>query len=181
MKRNSFSTIALALTLLLGTAAGSTAQEPEGAAPLEVTGTMVEDGCPGGSSELVGQVEQNRGFVCQATWSTSDPRLDGTFTRAWNLDSYLDGTGLVLGYATGRLENDDGSWQQRASIIAGFTDQPELSDDVELLVFDGDAGHEGLLAVVYVVSSESGAELDPMQLHGYIVDADFPPSEFLPE
>jgi hypothetical protein len=93
---------AIAIGLLAGSAVGAAAQDAEVAAPVEVTGTDVEGLCPGGPSQIVGLVEQNRGFVCTHTWSTSDPRLDGTFTRAWNLDFYRDGSGLDFGYATGR-------------------------------------------------------------------------------
>ena len=110
---------ALVVGLLAGSTVGVAAQEEGRAAPVEVTGTSVEGACPGGSSTKDGLVDKTRGWVCPHTWTTSDARLDGTFTRSWNLDWYEDGTGLVFGYATGRLENADGAWQQRPGLRGG--------------------------------------------------------------
>lgn len=165
--------------LLIGSVAGVAAQDAERATSVEVTGTHVEGPCPGGPSSIVGDVEQSRGWVCMPEWSTSDPRLDGTFTRAWNLDFHLDGTNLIFGYATGRLENADGAWQQRPGLQAGF--EGYFGEDVELLVFDGEGAYDGLVAVVWLVSREDGVRLNPARLEGYIVESEYPPSEFLAE
>lgn len=163
--------------LLAGSTIGIAAQEEGPAAPVEVTGTSVEGACPGGPSTKDGLVDKTRGWVCPHTWTTSDARLDGTFTRSWNLDWYEDGTGLVFGYATGRLENADGAWQQRPGLRAGFEGEPDPTDDVELLVFDGEDAHEGLVAVVY----HGSVAADSADIHGYIVEAEYPPSDFLAE
>ena len=109
----------------------------------------------------------------------SDPRLDGTFTRAWNLDFHWDGSNLIFGYATGRLENAGGSWQQRPGLRAGF--EGRFGEDVELLVFDGEGDYGGLVAVVWLVTREDGVRVYPARLEGYIVEAEFPPSDFLAE
>ena len=171
---------ALAVGLLAGSAVGVVAQDPVRMAPVEVTGTDVEGSCPGGPSTMDGPIEKNRGYVCQHTWSMSDPRLDGTFTRAWNLDFYRDGSGLDFGYATGRLETADGAWQMRPGLRGGIAGEPDPSDVVELFVFDGEDDYEGLAAVVLKVNREDGVEVDPARLHGYIVDADYPPPDHLP-
>ena len=170
-----------AVGLLAGSSVGVAAQEAEQAAPVEVTGTAVEGACPGGPSTVEGSVDKTRGYVCRATWSMSDPRLDGTFTRAWNLDWYLDGTGMNFGYATGQLETDGGAWLQRPGLRAGMPGEPELFDDAELLVFDGKDAYEGLLAIVFLVGREDGNDLDPARLHGYIVEDTYPPSDLLIE
>ena len=171
----------LAISLLVGSAVGVAAQEAERAAPVEVTGTAVEGVCPGGPSTMDGLVDKTRGWACPHTLSMSDPRLDGTFTRAWNLDWYRDGTGMNFGYATGRLETDGGAWLQRPGLRAGMPNEPDLFDDAELLVFDGEDAYEGLLAVLFLVSREDGVELDPARLRGYIIEDEYPPSDFLAE
>jgi hypothetical protein len=48
---------------------------------------------------------------------------------------------------------------------------------VELLVFDGEDGYEGLVAVVY----HGGVAADSADIHGYIVEAEYPTSDFLAE
>lgn len=169
----------IASGLLIGSVAGVAAQEAERAASVEVTGTHVEGPCPGGPSPIVGMVERSRGWVCINEWSMSDPRLDGTFTRAWNLDFHWDGTNLVIGYATGRLETEDGAWQQRPGLRAGF--EGDFGENVELLIFDGEEAFGGLVAVVWLVSREDGVRLNPARLEGFIVDSEFPPSDFLAE
>jgi len=171
---------AIAIGLLAGSAVGVAAQD-EVAAPVEVTGTAVEGACPGGPSQVDGYVDKTRGYVCRSTWSMSDLRLDGEFTRAWNLDWYLDGTEMNFGYATGRLETDGGSWLQRPGLRAGMPGEPDLWEDAELLVFDGEDAFQGLLAVLFSVSREDGVEVDPARLHGYIIEDEYPPSGHLAE
>ena len=157
-----------------GASVPGAATDEERAAPVEVTGTAVEGACPGGgTSTMDGPVQKTRGWTCANEMSMSDPRLEGTFSRAWNLDRYVDGTGPSFGYATGRLETDGGSWLQRPRLTAW-----RGGGDAELLVFDGEDAYEGLLAVLYLVGGEDGVEVD---LHGYIVEHEYPPSDHLVE
>ena len=164
-------TTAIAIGLLAGSAVGVAAQDAEVAAPVEVTGTDVEGACPGGPSEYAAPVRHNRGFVCTHTWTMSDPRLDGTFTRAWNLDFYQDGTGLDFGYATGRLENDGGAWS--GSGIQFWADSEEgygpLS--METYTLKGEGGYEGMTVHLYSNFLDDG----PPSPHGILFEAEAAP------
>ena len=62
-----------------------------------------------------------------------------------------------------------------------MTGQPMPWEGVELVIFDGEDAYEGLVAIVFMVYREDGVDLDSAKLNGFIVDADYPPSEFLAE
>jgi hypothetical protein len=164
----------MALTALaVGLLAGSvTAQSegPEGIAPVEVTGEIRDGGpCPvAPTEEVAGGVARLRGGYCNPTYTWSDRRLEGTVTWSTNEDTYLDG-GFNLGSLAFSIENDAGGWRSRPFLLVEFPG-PSASDAITW-VLDGEGDYEGLFAVLEWPDAEARGS----EVHGYIIEGDFPP------
>jgi hypothetical protein len=162
------------------------ATDAEFVAPVEVTGTLLQDTCgrtrqEGDETTLPGADEQ---YTCTALWSMSDSRLDGVITHV-NDNFYLVGNGLETSETLGAacvedaecevpyletvsssllIENDDGVWRQRPTVKLWY---PGVTDpDKTVVVLDGEGGYEGLVTVLEVPDFEDGTTY-----YGFILDA----------
>jgi hypothetical protein len=135
-----------------------------GAVPVEVTGTGYGGNCGGGTFEEDGIIVRQYGALCEPTYQWSDPRLNGNVTWESNQDRYVDGSLLTIERMAISIENEDGAWRMRPSVVVAFPGSPR---DVgpEVWVLDGEGGYDGLTAVLSV------NHYDP---HGFIIDGDLP-------
>lgn len=84
------------------------------AAPAWVTATVqFSSNCNFGVTATEDGVTQERGMKCQGqTWTSDDPRLDGTSNAASNADSFdVDGQGYSLITSAIEVFTDGGGWQ----------------------------------------------------------------------
>ena len=183
-------TTAIAIGLLAGSAVGVAAQtESDIIPPVEVTGTMV-DGCSqtreeGDPTILPGTNDQ---YTCTATSSFSDERLSGRTTRI-NEVVWFEGNGLETAerlsaicaddpecevpnletvHSAMTIENDVGVWRQRPTVWFNLPGGCCTGPDGRVIVMDGEAGHEGLVAVLQV--TVTAGEMDTTY-YGFILDA----------
>jgi hypothetical protein len=115
--------------------------------------------------------------------TTTDPRMTGRYTAAWNVDYW--GTpdkqnGALVQWGTGRLTNDGGSWDGRAAGVYS-------SDEGDTIVWwwTGTGGYAGLAAFELVTGTQPwkvqgqifpGTPPDPASVAPPTTTATFPPS-----
>jgi hypothetical protein len=146
----------LALGLLAGSAIGVAAQDEPITEAIEVTGRAVQgkDLVVYDMVEMPGNNLGGNGFVSEQVWNTSDPRLNGTFTRTANWRFDMD-TGTAIDAGAFELTNDGGSWVGSGRFYA--FDALENARGAALVALDGRDGYEGLSAHVVF---ESVAEVN---------------------
>ena len=162
------------------------ASDAEVVAPVPVTGTgpSIYAGC---SSEDVGETAElyRSIFTCDVTWAMSDPRLEGDVTR---ISEAVDMSSKDL--ASVKTDDDDwprvsvsghasrnhgGSWRERPrpAIGTAATEQSTWPHEaVTTMVFDGEEGYEGLVAVLQRDVSSTGSQV----FNGVIIDSRLMPS-----
>jgi len=124
------------------------------AAPAWVTATVqFSQNCDFGDTATEDGVTQERGMNCQGqTWTSDDPRLDGTSNAASNADSFdVDGQGYSLVTSAIEVFTDEGGWQcTNADRVVSPADTLHQTSR-----FDGDrfscvgtGGYEGLSAIL---------------------------------
>ena len=120
------------------------------------------------SSDGAMTLVQYRGDTFRQGWTeVSDPRLEGTYTRSWNEDTYLHPGGeedpsIVV--VTDRIENDEGAWQ--GSSVWLRTPGPSAYAP---LVLVGEGAYEGLTAILGGVETYGECAVS-----GYIIDGAIP-------
>ena len=161
----------IAVGLLAGSASVVTAQEGERAAPVEVTGTVGDEStelCHDGDRQARDGYIHEYGYTCtEASWTMSDPRLEGTVTTKFSVDFYSgDLADLSIGVSAISIQNDEGVWRQRPELGGIFPWGTESKQNFTIL--DGEGAYEGLIAVL-----ERGD--GPDGIRGFIFDGEFPP------
>jgi len=136
----------LSIGLLVGSATGVTAQDPELDAevvePVEFTAMFIpSSSVRTGTYETVEGVIQQRGNAwTPSIRGVSDPRMDGTLIYSEDYDLYPGGHSFAT--VTYRIVNDDGAWEGSTPI---FKANGAYSDNnVVLLV--GEGAYDGLHA-----------------------------------
>jgi hypothetical protein len=131
------------------------------------------------------EVLRFRGFRCEGSMGSSDPRFAGTYVSVANIDTYRgegyappDGAFNVWTISR-RVENEDGAWQGEAT-TAAWADGPEtevfIVDPPETMVFIGERGYDGLTAVV-----EFAPRVLNSHVRGFIFEGLPPPAPSLAE
>jgi hypothetical protein len=91
-------------------------------------------------------VAHSRGWAWQPSATMSEPRLEGTYSYAYDDDQYRT-EGLMsvpsVGWGTWRIENDEGAWQGSHPNI-GFADGTYSKATTVLI---GEGAYEGLTAI----------------------------------
>src|SRR5262245_22457246 len=154
-------TFAVLLTVLAlsGTATFAQSEGPsDPMAPSAWTGTYV-----GGASGLVSS-SSGTGYVEETNWeSATIESSDHRFSGAWRQTlTFRQFGGVFVKSATGRLENDGGSWSGSFQGYAGLPFNKEFN------VFKGEGSYEGLTAVFTWTGDGSALE-------GVIVPGELPP------
>ena len=143
--RSMWTTIAGVLVAAAVAIPGAAAQSPVPSAPTEFTMTIVfGDQVRQGTAQTVEGVTMRRGFGSNPLlFETSDPRLDGRVTIAFDSNAYVgvDG-GTEYGTATWRIVDADGAWQGTYPIV--ITDEYA---SVATVALAGEGAYEGLTAV----------------------------------
>ena len=147
--------------------------------PVWVTGTeALGAACEDATSSIDdGVVLRVRGWHCdQQTWESSDPRLTGDVTAAWNADVYRreDGEYTALAAGTYDLGNDGGSWHCEYADALKYTPSAETDglNDKTARCTGGD-GYSGLTAVLFFRWTGNATSIE-----GLLFGGDVPP---LPE
>ncbi len=147
-------------------------------APVWVTGTeSIGSACEDPTSSTDdGVVARTRGWHCDPTWETSDPRLTGDVTAKWNADVYRreDGEYTTLAAGTYDLRNDGGGWHcEYADALkrAPAEETDGLNDKTATCI--GADGYDGLTAVLFFRWAG-----DSTAIEGLLFGGDVPP---LPE
>lgn len=151
--------VVLMATMLAGSAGGVAAQS-ETDAPVSFTGRVQflgQDCGEGSTFEVVGEIEQMRGFRCDLWMGTSDPRFTGSYVTIGNIDTYRGGEfaspsgPFNVSTFVHRVENDQGAWQ--GVTTTAYVDPTGEGEDfplpTETLVFRGEGAYDGLTAVVW--------------------------------
>lgn len=162
---------AIAIGLLAGSATAVVAQEPERAAPVEVSGTRGDESterCHGGDREARDGYVHEYGYTCtEASWTMSDPRLEGEVTTKHSVDFYTgELEDLSIGSSALSIENDEGAWRGRPRLGGAFPWGSEGEQTFTIL--DGEGAYAGLFAVLEIGDGEGG-------IRGFIFDGEFPP------
>lgn len=162
---------AIVTGLLAGSGLAVAAQETERASPIEVSGTRGDEAaerCQGGDREARDGYIHEYGYTCtEASWTMSDPRLEGEVTTKFSVDFYSgEFADLNIGSSAFSIENDEGAWRERFQLGGGFPWGSESAQGFSVL--DGEGAYEGLLAVLEVGDGEGG-------IRGFIFDGEFPP------
>ena len=161
----------LAIGLLAGSAVGVAAQEEDPMAAAAVTG-----GAPawtqesGGAPTLLDDFAMlSEGMQFTNSWEVSDPRLSGDITVAGNVIRYNEHR-MQVGAADAILENDDGRWVGRLTVLEG-----ERLGETETYILEGEGAYAGLTA--YVVTQRIEGDPDGAQtLAAAIFPHEMPPS-----
>jgi hypothetical protein len=147
--------------------------------PVWVTGTdSIGPACEDPiSSTDEGAVTRTRGWRCdQLTWETSDPRLTGDVTAAWNADVYRRDDGEYTALAAGiyDLRNDGGSWhcEYADALKQGPAEETDGLNDKTATCIGAD-GYDGLTAVLFFRWAGNSTSIE-----GLLFGGDVPP---LPE
>lgn len=172
------STLVLVCLMMASPEAAAVGVEP----PSGFTGRMdtVEgEDDPGcwGTYEIVGGVEQHRGYRCEGWVRTGDPSFTGSDVEARERDVRRDTAGVladgdfVVSTVTRRVENDDCAWVTAPSLEAWWVspregEQTERTGGSETVVFSGQGDYEGLTAVVWVNPYVLGSRIWSVIFHG---------------
>lgn len=145
--------------------------------PVWVTGTeSLPAPCEDATSSTDdGVVMRQRGWHCDSTWETSDPRLTGDVSAWWNADVYRrnDGEYTTLAAGTYDLRNDGGGWHcEYADALKRAPDESGGLNDRTATCIGGD-GYDGLAAVLFFRWAG-----DSTSIEGLVFGGDVPP---LPE
>lgn len=156
--------------LLAGSSVGVVAQGEPSIEAAEVTGRAAWFGevSPGTETSTDGIVKIED-VVHRHIWSTSDPRLSGEVTYTGNWYSVPD-PDISIQSATYELTNDAGSWLGDATAYASDA----LGVDIDVVVFTGRDGYEGLTA--YVVLDWGSVDVSGENLSGVIFPEAMPPT-----
>ena len=147
-------------------------------APVWVTGTeSIGPACEDPTSSTDdGVVVRTRGWHCDPTWETSDPRLTGDVTARWNADVYRmeDGENTTLAAGTYDLRNDGGGWhcEYADALKQGPDEETDGLNDKTATCIGGD-GYDGLTAVLFFRWAGNSSSIE-----GLLFGGDVPP---LPE
>jgi hypothetical protein len=173
----------LVIGLLTGSAVGVTAQDEEAAAEAPsgasyFTGTL--DTAEGNvvvepDESIVDGVLEVRGVVVEdEAIETSDPRINGTLSRALNVNVHKlsDFEDVVVEIAAWRIENEDGSWSGEggALIHDGAEIPQEDATNHDTIMLTGDGAYEGLTAYVLADWTE-----EPVAVEGAVFVGEMPP------
>lgn len=106
------------------------------------TGTM---------TTLPGPTYQHRGDAVTCTDTSNDPRVSGKATYTFDWDSWGDpSSGSTVGWGTGKLVNDGGSW------VGTYTETySSKNGDLLLWWWKGEGGYAALAYVMYAVIPEA--------------------------
>ena len=159
--------------------------ETEAPTPVAFTAriSMAGQASPGETETLGNGVERSSRVAWRgSSTEASDPRVEGTWMWTITWDTYPDGVEFNTG--AGRIENDEGAWQQVPVQFFNRTDGRDTPSDYPMAVgetaqrvFIGEGGYQGLVAVA-IQTGESSPGWPVMSLEGYILDGELPP---LPE
>lgn len=160
----------LSIGLLAGSSVGVVAQgaEPAGEAPTgasHFTGTLHLGGdiLDAGEETTVDGGVEARGFTeVGLILETSDPRLNGSLSRALNVDLQFMGDEERVGLKTDswRIENEDGSWTGEGTgiLYAGAEIPREDETHFDAIVLQGEGAYGGLTAYVVATGVEGAVE-----------------------
>ena len=182
----------LAIGLLTGSAAGVAAQDEEAAeapsaesgmatAPAWVTATVLfTSNCDFGDTATEDGVTQERGMNCQGqTWTSDDPRLDGSANLAHNADSFdVDGQGYSLVTSAVEVITDEGGWQcTNADRVVSPADTLFQTSrlDGDRLSCMGYGDNDGLSAILVIDFTSA-----PKTVEGLIFPGEMPPMPEFP-
>ena len=157
-----------------GAVTDTTTVEPVWVTGTEAPGATCEDAT---SSTDDGIVLRTQGWHCdQQTWETSDPRLTGDVTAAWNADVYrrADGEYTTLAAGTSDLRNDGGRWhcEYADALKLSPSEATDGLNDKTATCTGGD-GYDGLTAVLFFRWTGGSTSIE-----GLVFGGDVPP---LPE
>ena len=118
-------------------------------------------------------VARTRGWHCEPTWETSDPRLTGDVIARWNADVYRrdDGEYTTLAAGTYDLRNDGGGWHCEYADALKQSPSAETDglNDMTATCIGGD-GYDGLMAVLFFRWTGSSTAIE-----GLLFGGDIPP------
>ena len=163
-------------TLVAGAVAQSAGSASDGFTGQAGYGSCEESA---GTFEIVNEVQQVRGYQCQAGWiGTTDPRFTGTYTSVANIDTYRGADiappegAFNVWTVVRRVENDEGAWQGAATTAAWVNDSDAwfVADPPAVVVFTGEGEYEGLTAIVTIQE-----RIVPSGVRGYIFEGSPPP------
>jgi hypothetical protein len=127
------------------------AAEGEAPAPTWVTGSMqhVESSCSETGFSDEGSFSRHS-YECTFAWTSSDPRLTGGVSKAWNEDTYQTDEGPVsVGMDASFLRNEGGDWAcSTGYLVKGSAPDTESLTDGSTYTCIGGGGYEGLSAVL---------------------------------
>ena len=146
--RRAILSLGASLALVSATAPGvATAQD---VAPTWVTGDIqpVDGTCSNRDNGSDSGVARSA-WTCTQTSTSSDPRLAGTVTKAWNEDTYQTDEGPIsVGVDALYLRNDDGGWSCSHGYVAKGTTPGTEPLTKSTFTCIGEGGYEGLTAIL---------------------------------
>jgi hypothetical protein len=114
----------------------------------------------GTATTLPGPTYQHRGDTVACTDTSNDPRVSGDATYTFDWDSWGSiVSGSTVGWGTGKLVNDGGSW------VGTYTETYSTRNgDLLMWWWKGEGGYDGLAYVMYaVIPNEDVAWTYPVQ------------------
>ena len=150
--------------------------ESSAVAPVWVTATVLfSSDCDFGETTTEGGVTMERGMHCQGqTWTSDDPRLDGTANVAHNADNYLvDNRGYALVTSAVEVFNDAGGWRctnaDRVAIAVAtlYSTSRFRGDRLTCVGYGGNEGYSAILTADW-----SGS---PKTVEGLVFAGEMPP------
>lgn len=167
-------TLAIAGAVIAGASPQPSVVTVPSVPPTWVTGSVQPAGsCSGPDVAVDGAVIRKTNSECSPqTWTVSDPRLAGAWSRRWSEDTYQTEEGPVsVSMGGAYLRTEDGGWACSANeLLKGSSTSAEAVTGSTFTCI-GEGGYAGLSAILVLTAAGGFSE----DIVGLIFSGDLPP------